>query len=184
MEVLKRKSADNGIRLLMLSIILCVVGLSACAQNRVYDIVSNKDIKPKKLFRKGNYVTDVHLDKYVGMWESGQYTFKAEMRKNVEIDGVYRDEINGLLIKSNEQGGVEFRLEFKMNSSTQTSAYGRFIKLDRYDFFIHYETEEKLRMTIGKNEVVRIQFENEEDPDQELKNVDLPTELVFMKKAQ
>ncbi len=55
----------------------------------------------------------------------------------------------------------DLRLEFKMNSSSQTSAYGRFARLDRYDFFVHHDSKEKLSMEIGENEVVRVRFQNE-----------------------
>ncbi len=183
MEVSKRNNVDkkSGIKLLLLTTILCVVSFSTCAQKRVYDIVADKDIKPKKLFKKGNYVKDVHLRQYAGVWISGRYTLKTNFVEKVEIDGVFKDEMNGVLIKVDKNGIEEFRLELKMNSSSLTFAYGRFNRLDRYDFFLHHNSPQELNMKIGENEVVRIRFQNETEIENVSKDIHLPSQLTFLK---
>ncbi len=85
MEVSRRNSAGSrsSVRLLALAVIICIICFNACALKPVYDIVANQDVKPEKLFRKGNYVTDLHLGQYAGVWESGGYRLKTEVWKRV-----------------------------------------------------------------------------------------------------
>lgn len=183
MGVSKRSNVDkkSGIKMLLLTTLLCLVSFSTCAQKRVYDIVADKDVKPTKLFRKGNYVTDVHLNQYAGVWVSGSYTLKTHFTEKAKVDDVFKDEMNGVLIKTDQNGTEEFRLELKMNSSSKTFAYGRFTSLDRYDFFLHHNSPKELTMKVGENEVIRIRFQDETEIEKKSNDIRLPSELIFSK---
>ena len=61
---------------------MSILILSSCAQGRVLDIVSNKDLKPNTLFKKGNYITNFNSDQYFRTWVSGDY--QIELIKNTK----------------------------------------------------------------------------------------------------
>ncbi|MFT6970721.1 MAG: hypothetical protein ACJAXX_001287 [Roseivirga sp.] len=181
MVVLKKKIVNKIYsNVFMVIWLIGVFTLSSCAQGRVLDIVSNRDLKPNILFKKGNYITDIYSDQYLGKWVSGDY--QIELIKNFKVDigeGVFRDENEGRLIKLGKNGVPEFTLTFYLASLTKENAFGSFIDLNYYSLLMTINDLEQLEVVFEKRETLIITSVKEGQDLALEERVIFPEKLVF-----
>jgi hypothetical protein len=165
MGVLKKKTIDSmRYNVLVVLALASLFSLESCAQSKVFDIVSNKHLKPKAMFKKGNYITDVYSEQYIGVWISSDYKLDINKKHKVEIGGIYKDENIGTLTKLGTNGEPVFTLTFNFNSMNRDSAYGLFEDLDKYGVFLKRinTDQEELELEFEERERINVKLSNDE----------------------
>ena len=175
---MRKVIAKSTVKTVYVALVILMTSVTLISQDRVYDIVVDKDLKPEILFKKVNYIKDPYLKQYSGTWSSNDYALIISIEEKSHEKGVYIDKGTGVL-KVKSVLGNEIALGFNLISSTISKALGTFYDLEKYLLTVERSSTHETRLIVKfkRREVIKI---NDNSSQHE---INLPSEIVLTKRA-